>query len=79
MPESLRKLLPIRAKLLKNAWKRIEETFPELGIWLIDVENMQYQKTTWISWLAKDTQIDYINYLKKSMLGWVTPEFGEEP
>jgi len=53
VPESSGKLLPIRAKLLKTAWKRIAETFPELGIWLIDVENRQYRKTTWISWLAK--------------------------
>jgi hypothetical protein len=52
MPESSRKLLPIRAKIYKIAWERIAQVFPELEIWLVDVENKKYQKTSWIYWLA---------------------------
>jgi hypothetical protein len=52
MPESSRKLLPIRAKIYKIAWERIAQVFPELEIWLVDVENKKYQKTPWIYWLA---------------------------
>jgi hypothetical protein len=53
MPESSRKLLPIRAKIFKVAWERISTVFPELQIWLVDVQNKQYQKTSWISWIEK--------------------------
>ena len=52
MPESSRKSLPIRAKIYKVAWERIANVFPELEIWLVDVENKKYQRTSWIYWLA---------------------------
>ncbi len=52
MHESLRKMLPIRAKIYKVAWERIANVFPELEIWLVDAENKKYQKTSWIYWLA---------------------------
>ena len=52
MPEIARKILPIRAKIYKVAWERIAQVFPELEIWLVDVENKKYQKTSWIYWLA---------------------------
>ena len=51
MPESSRKMLPIRAKIYKVAWERIAKTFPELEIWLVDIENKKYQRTSWIYWL----------------------------
>jgi hypothetical protein len=51
VPESLRKILPIRAKIYKVAWKRIAEVFPELEIWLVDTENKSYQRTPWGYWL----------------------------
>jgi hypothetical protein len=51
MPESSRKMLPIRAKIYKVAWERIAKAFPELEIWLVDIENKKYQKTSWIYWL----------------------------
>src|SRR4030042_1111681 len=51
MPESSRKSLPIRAKIYKVAWERIAKAFPELEIWLVDVENKKYQRTPWIYWL----------------------------
>jgi hypothetical protein len=53
MPESTRKSLPIRAKIYKVAWQRIAKTFPELEIWLVDIENKKYQKTSWIYWLVQ--------------------------
>ncbi|MDD2404764.1 MAG: hypothetical protein PHI56_09505, partial [Victivallaceae bacterium] len=53
MPSFSKKLMPIRAKIHKVAWKRIAEAFPELEIWLVDIENKKYQKTTWISWLKQ--------------------------
>lgn len=43
--------LPQRAKQHRIAWKRIGAGFPELEIWLIDVENKTYKKTEWKSWL----------------------------
>jgi hypothetical protein len=51
MPESSRKSLPIRAKIYKVAWERIANVFPELEIWLVDVEKKKYQRTSWIYWL----------------------------
>jgi hypothetical protein len=51
VPESLRKILPVRAKIYKAGWKRITEAFPELEIWLVDTENKSYQRTTWGYWL----------------------------
>jgi len=48
MPERVRKSLPIRAKIYKIAWERIAKVFPELEIWLVDLENKKYQRTSWI-------------------------------
>jgi hypothetical protein len=53
MPEESRKSLPIRAKIYKVAWERIAKVFPELEIWLVDIENKKYQKTSWIYWLKQ--------------------------
>jgi len=53
MPQSMRKILPVRAKIYKVAWKRIAEAFPELEIWLVDTETKKYQKTSWIYWLKQ--------------------------
>jgi hypothetical protein len=53
MPERVRKSLPIRAKIYKVAWERIAKAFPELEIWLVDVENKKYQRTSWIYWLVQ--------------------------
>jgi hypothetical protein len=53
MPDSSRKILPVRAKIYKEAWKRISESFPELEIWLVDAKNKQYQKTSWVYWLKQ--------------------------
>lgn len=45
--------LPLRAKQYGIAWKRIGKAFPELNIWLIDVDNQKYEKTGWAEWLDK--------------------------
>lgn len=44
--------LPARAAQHREAWERIARAFPELEIWLVDVENEAYQRTSWIQWLA---------------------------
>jgi hypothetical protein len=54
MPEQSRKILPIRAKMYKVAWDRIARVFPELEIWLVDIENKKYQRTPWIYWLGQN-------------------------
>jgi hypothetical protein len=43
--------LPSRAKHYGAAWRRLGEAFPELQIWLIDVENDTYEKSSWNRWL----------------------------
>jgi hypothetical protein len=52
MPKKAAKILSIRAKIYKVAWERIANIFPELEIWLVDVENQKYQKTSWIYWVS---------------------------
>lgn len=52
LPDRFETGLPQRAKQHEIAWKRIGDAFPELEIWLIDVENKTYKKTEWNSWLV---------------------------
>ena len=51
LPKQFKTGLPQRARQHGIAWKRIGDAFPELEIWLIDVENKTYKKTGWESWL----------------------------
>lgn len=53
LPKLFERGLPQRAKHYGVACKRIGEAFPELEIWLIDVENKTYKKTEWNSWLKR--------------------------
>jgi hypothetical protein len=53
LPKQFEIGLPQRAKQHGIAWKRIGDTFSELEIWLIDVENKTYKKTEWESWLKQ--------------------------
>jgi len=39
-----------RARHYGEAWKRIADTFPELEIWLVDVENNTYEVHKWNDW-----------------------------
>ncbi len=54
LPKQAERGLPQRAKQHKIAWKRIGDAFPELEIWLIDVEKKTYKKTRWKSWLKHE-------------------------
>ena len=51
LPKKFRNGLPRRAMHYKVAWSRIGKIFPELEIWLIDIENEKYQRTLWNDWL----------------------------
>jgi len=53
LPKQAELGLPQRSKHHCIAWKRIGIAFPELEIWLIDVENKNYMKTGWVEWLNK--------------------------
>ena len=43
--------LPARAGQHRIAWERIGKAFPELEIWLVDVDKGSYRKTSWGHWL----------------------------
>lgn len=51
LPNNFKIGLPQRVKQHEVAWQRIVKTFPELEIWLVDVENKKYQRTSWVYWL----------------------------
>jgi len=51
LPIQARVGLPASARQHRVAWTRISKAFPELEIWLVDVENRDYQRTSWIEWL----------------------------
>ena len=53
LPKQAELGLPQRSKQHGIAWKRIGIAFPELEIWLVDVENRYYEKTGWVEWLEK--------------------------
>ena len=40
-----------RANNYGQAWGRLGVAFPELEIWLVDVEAKSYKRTSWIGWL----------------------------
>lgn len=40
-----------RASQYGEAWERIGHSFPELEIWLVDVDTISYKETSWNSWL----------------------------
>jgi hypothetical protein len=42
--------LPQRAKAIGPAWCRIGDSFPELKIWLVDVEQGSIERTDWNRW-----------------------------
>lgn len=44
--------LPLRARQYGIAWQRLGQAFPELQIWLVDVENQSYTRATWNEWLT---------------------------
>ena len=50
MPSLAERGLKTRARQYGEAWIRIGESFPELQIWLIDVDNYSYKKSSWNEW-----------------------------
>ena len=42
--------LPVRAQRHRVAWLRIADAFPELEIWLVNVDEHKYKSTTWREW-----------------------------
>jgi hypothetical protein len=52
LPHLAKRGLPIRAKHYGPAWERIGKAFPELEIWLANVDMSSYEKHTWNSWLS---------------------------
>lgn len=51
LPKQAQRGLPTRANQHRVAWARIAEAFPELEFWLVDVEDQEYQRSSWIEWL----------------------------
>ena len=51
LPAQFGRGLRVRAAQHREAWERIAQAFPELEIWLVDVENATYERTSWIHWL----------------------------
>lgn len=45
--------LPSRAKQYGSAWRRIGDAFPELRIWLVDIEHGSVVETHWNDWLPE--------------------------
>lgn len=46
--------LPLRAARYRVAWRRLADTFPELEIWLVDVDRGNLEKTRWGEWLERN-------------------------
>jgi len=51
MPNLAERGLPRRAYQYGIAWERIGKAFPEIEIWLVDIENQMYRQTKWNDWL----------------------------
>lgn len=45
--------LSLRARQHQVAWERIAHAFPELEIWLVDVEKNAYTRSPWAGWLVR--------------------------
>ena len=53
MPSNAKRGLPARASHHGEAWTRIGQAFPELAIWLIDVEDRTIERSTWNQWSSQ--------------------------
>jgi hypothetical protein len=54
LPSRAKVGLPARAKQYGVARRRLGEAFPELELWLVDVEEGTLEETHWNDWLSKD-------------------------
>ena len=50
MPVNAKQGLPARASQYGEAWTRIGNAFPELEIWLVDIDQRTYEKSIWNQW-----------------------------
>ena len=55
MPHLAKRGLPARARQYGVAWERIGIAFPELQIWLVNVEKKTYEKSEWNRWSPDKT------------------------
>ena len=53
-PKRFERGLPLRAVHYRVAWRRLADTFPELEIWLVDVDGNNLERTRWGEWLERD-------------------------
>jgi len=53
LPSRFGRGLRQRARQYGIAWERIARAFPELSIWLVDVEGETYQRHSWGEWLVE--------------------------
>lgn len=51
LPSLASRGLPARANQYGEAWSRIGRAFPELEIWLIDIDTKTYTRHKWNEWL----------------------------
>jgi Holliday junction resolvase-like predicted endonuclease len=54
LPMRFKRGMNTRAKQYGEAWSRIGEAFPELEIWLVDVQKKIYEKHRWDDWPVPD-------------------------
>lgn len=59
MPHLAKRGLPDRARQYGVAWDRIGDAFPELQIWLVNVEARTYEKTVWHEWSPNKAMESY--------------------
>lgn len=52
LPSRFGEGLPARAKQYGNAWLRIGQAFPELYIWLVNIESRSVDESKWNKWLT---------------------------
>jgi hypothetical protein len=53
MPSNAKQGLPARANHYGKAWTRIGRAFPELEIWLINIEDGTVERSTWNQWSSQ--------------------------
>ena len=52
LPRRFEHGLPARAGQYGQSWARIGQAFPELEIWLVDVDTRSYRRTLWREWIS---------------------------
>lgn len=66
LPERFSQGLHQRAAVYGSAWQRLGEAFPELEIWLIDLQQKSYRRTTWAEWLVSTQSKEPSNLFSSS-------------